>query len=57
MPVQALIDRLCAVGADEQCMAIALRVRGFRGGDIAAGTRLVFDHNSLPDRGLQVLGQ
>ena len=57
MPVQALVDRLRAIGADEQRMAVALRARRFRGGDIAASTRLVLDHNRLPKHGLEVLGQ
>ena len=57
MPVQTLVDRLRAIGADEQRMAVALRARRFRGGDIAASTRLVLDHNRLPKHGLEVLGQ
>ena len=56
MPVQALIDGLCAIGADEQRLAIALRARRFRGGEIAASTRLVLNHNRLPKHGLEVLG-
>src|SRR6516225_10707328 len=55
MPVQTLVDRLRAIGADEQRMAVALRARRFRGGDIAASTRLVLDHNRLPKHGLEVL--
>ena len=56
MPVQTLVDGLRAIGADEQRMAVALP-RRFRGGDIAASTRLVLDHNRLPKHGLEVLGQ
>ena len=57
MPIQALVDGLCAIGADEQRMAITLRARRFRGSEIAAGTRLVLDHDRLPKHGLEVLGQ
>ena len=57
MPVQTLVDGLRAIGADEQRMAVTLRARRFRGGDIAASTRLVVDHNRLPKHGLEVLGQ
>ncbi len=57
VPIQALVDGLCAIGADEQRMTIALRARRFRGSEIAASTRLVLDHNRLPKHGLQVPGQ
>jgi hypothetical protein len=57
VPIQALVDSLRAIGADEQRMTIALRARRFRGSKIAAGTRFVLDHDRLPKHGLQVLGQ
>src|SRR4029077_3701165 len=56
MPVQALVDGLRSVGADEQRMAIALGARSFRGREIAAGTRLVLDHNGSPKHCLEALG-
>jgi len=56
MPVQALVDGLRSVGADEQRMAIALGARRFRASEIAASARLVLDHNGLPKHGLEVLG-
>lgn len=56
MPVQALVDGLRSVGADEQRMAIALGARRFRGREIAAGTRLVLDQNGLPKHCLETLG-
>ena len=37
--------------------SVWLRARRFRGGDIAASTRLFLDHNRLPKHGLEVLGQ
>src|SRR5262245_19764839 len=55
MPVQALVDGLRAIGADEQRVAVALRPRRFRGSQIAAGARLVLDHNGLPKHRLEVL--
>jgi len=57
MPIQALVDGLCAIGADEQRVAITLRARRFRGSEIAASSRLVLDHDRLPKHGLEVLGQ
>ena len=56
MLVQALVDGLRSVGADEQRMAIALGARRFRGREIAAGTRLVLDHNGLCKYRLEVVG-
>jgi len=52
-----LIDSLCAVGADEQGVAVAKRARRLRGGKIAASARLVLDHNGLREHRLQVLSQ
>ena len=57
MPIQALVDGLCAIGADEQRTASTLRARRFRGSEIAAISRLVLDHDRLPKHGLEVLGQ
>src|SRR5271166_538895 len=56
VPVQVLVDGLRTIGADEQRMAVALRARRFRGGEIAACTWLVLDHIRLPKHGLEVLG-
>ena len=56
MPVQALVDGLRSIGANEQRMAIALGARRFRGCEIAARTRLVLDHNGLRKHCLEALG-
>jgi hypothetical protein len=57
LAVEALVDGLRAVGADEQRVAVRVRARGFGGGEIAACADLAFHHHGLPKRCLQVLGQ
>lgn len=57
LPVQALVDRLCAVSADEQRVPIRWSTRRFRRREIAAGTRFILDDHWLAKCPPQMLGQ
>src|SRR5438270_8590366 len=57
LPVEALIDGLRSVGADEQRVAVGRSARCFCGSKIAASAGLVLDHNGLAECGFQMFGQ